>query len=308
MNKIYFKIYNQFNSSLFDLIEGNHETKQTKGLGVLLSKSPRFLETFLNLKKISSNIKIDKITSYDRIVIDCELVSRKNGRRIDILLRFYKSLRLEKAIIIEAKTISKSISFFAAKRQLNEYLNDDFNYLFKELSTDNILKIVLTKYENTENADNTISMSWDDILRASYSIKFNENYFETQLCKDYFDFLTKINGAMKFYEKEVFSIPSADWSQDLIEKHNVYECLNSGRYIIKKKPLYIAFRKSGGGQMEKLYKIDEILILNPYLELKSFLESDYDISKKESVENYCKFMTEDEKGHWKNGLPNDERQ
>mgnify|MGYP000885225765 CR=1 FL=1 len=307
MDNIIFNLYNQFNSSFFDLIEGNFETKQTKGLGVLLSKSPIFLKTFLNLKKINSNFKIDSIESYDRIVVNCELASNEN-KRIDILIRFFKNYKLNKVIIIEAKTISKNIDFFSAKKQLNQYVENHFKYLFEDIENENILKIVLTKYENTENSDNTISMAWDDILNALYQIKPKSNNIETQLCRDYFYFLTKINGSMKFYEKEVYSIPSANWSQDLINRFNVYECLNKGKYVIKKKPLYITFRKSGGGQMERLYKIDDIIILKPKSDLESFLNSDYDINKRKSIEKYCEFMTNDENGHWKDGLPNDERQ
>jgi hypothetical protein len=309
MNKITFRLYEQLNSSFFDLIEGGNETKQTKGLGILLSKSPVFLKSFLNLHKIKSNIKLENIDYYSNIVINCELGSKgPEKKRIDILIRFFNNHKLDKAIVIEAKTISKTIGYFSARNQLNEYVENHFSDVFHEISNKDILKIVLTKYENAETTDNTISMAWDSILKLLYSIKPSPNNLETQLCRDYFNFLTKINGTMKFYEKEVFSIPSADWSQELIEMCNVYECLNSGRYVIKKKPLFLAFRKSGGGEMERLYKIDEIIILNPKLELHAFLDSDYDRRKKESVRKYCDFMTENEKGHWKDGLPNDERQ
>lgn len=308
MGNVTFKLYKQFHSSLFDLIEGDFETKQTKGLGVVLAKSHIFLEGFLKLKKVRSNIELDSIDSYSKIVVNCELISDNEDKRLDVLIRFYKTNRLENAIIIEAKTISKSISYFSAKEQLKEYVKSYFKDLFENINDNNILKIVLTKYENAESSDNTISLAWNDILNALYSIKPESNNLETLLCRDYFEFLTKINGTMKFYEKEIYSIPSADWSQELIEKYHIYECLNSGRYVIKKKPLYITFRKSGGGQMERLYKIDEIIILNPMLELESFKKSDYDKEKIDSIERYCKFMTDDEKGHWKSGLPNDERQ
>lgn len=308
MNNITFKLYNQFNSSIFDLIEGSDETKQTKGLGVILSKSPIFLNNFLNLHKIKSNIKMNKLESYDNIIINCELASNRQNKRIDILVRFFKKNKLDKVIIIEAKTISKTIDFFSAKKQLSEYVNIHFKYLFEDIENDSILKIVLTKYENTENNDNTISMAWDDVLKLLYSINPKSNNIETQLCRDYFNFLIKINGTMKFYEKEVYSIPSANWSQTLIENYNVYECLNKGRYVIKKKPLYVAFRKSGGGEMKFLYKIDDIIILKPKSDLEYFLHSEYDEIKKSSVKGYCDFMTNDTFGHWKNGLPDDERQ
>jgi len=236
------------------------------------------------------------------------VISKIENKRVDILIRFFKNFKLDKVIIIEAKTISKTIDFFSAKKQLSEYVNIHFNYLFKDIENDRILKIVLTKYENTENHDNAISMAWDDILKTLYSINPKSNNLETQLCRDYFNFLIKINGTMKFYEKEVYSIPSADWSQSLIEKYNIYECPNKGSYVIKKKPLYLAFRKSGGGEMNCLYKIEDIIILKPKSDLDIFLASDYEGYKKESIKKYCDFMTNHENGHWKEGLPLDERQ
>lgn len=306
MNNTVFKLYNQHNSSIFDLIEGNDETKQTKGLGVVLSKSPTFLKAFLELCQKKSNIKFENIEYYDKIIINCELLSDRENKRIDVLVRFYKNFRLDKVIILEAKTISKSVNFISAKSQLEEYVNNHFNYLFEDINKNDILKIVLTKYENSDSSKNSISMSWDDIIKTLYYIK--PKSIETQFCRDYFNFLTKINGTMNFYEKEVFSIPSSKWSQELIEKYSIYECLNQGKYVIKKKPLFITFRKSGGGEMERLFKIEDIIVLRPKSDLEFFLRSEYSEFARKNIENYCNFMINNENGHWKNGLPDDERQ
>lgn len=308
MTNIVFKLYNQFNSSFFDLIEGDDETKQTKGLGVVLSKSPLFLKAFLSLRKIKSNIRLSPIDEYSSVVVNCELIDSVEKKRIDILIRFYKANKLEKAIIIEAKTLRKAVCFSSAKIQLDAYVDKYFSQIFKDLDCQSILKVVLTKYSNVETGENTISLAWDEILELLYRIKPKVDDFETHLCRDYFVFLSKISGAMKFYEKEVFSIPSAEWSQKLIEECSLYECLNSGRYVIKKKPLYLAFRKSGGGEMDRLYKIMDIVVLRPKDDLDLFLDSDYDESLKENLRKYCDFMTKHENGHWKNGLPSDERQ
>ena len=73
---------------------------------------------------------------------------------------------------------------------------------------------------------------------------------------------------MRYYEKEVLSIP-AGRSITKVEKHKIYECPNN-KYFNHKKALFVTFRHSGS-IMKKLYKIDEILILNP--SLKNGIES-----------------------------------
>ena len=118
---------------------------------------------------------------------------------------------------------------------------------------------------------------------------------------------TNLKGVMKFYEREVFSIPTVDWSNEALNKHFVYECPNSRKYLISQKPLYLTFRKSGGGEMEKLYKIEEIIILTFSEELKTFLEDEsYSQPTRRKVENYVEFMKS--KGLWDKGLPDDEKQ
>jgi len=245
--KITFRMYNQLNSSYFNLIEGNDETKQTKGLGIVLSKSLIALKAFLQIHKIKNSISID-LKKCDKIIVNCELVSKsQNKYRIDILIRFYENNIETKAIIIEAKSINKNINFISAKRQLDNYIDNNH---FKELSNfnkNNILKIVLTKYESISNDSDTISLAWDELFTMLYNNKNDE------LIKDYFNFLTNINGTMNFYEKEVYSIPSANWSTQAIENLFIYECPNKGKYVIKQKPLYITFRESGGVEIKTIY-------------------------------------------------------
>ena len=111
---------------------------------------------------------------------------------------------------------------------------------------------------------------------------------------------------MKFYESEVYSIPTAKWSNTAIQNFGIYECPNEGRYIIKKKPLYITFRKSGGGEMDRLYKVDDILVLNFHKDFEAFLESDqYQENDKKRVKEYKDYMLDE--GIW-SSLPKDDKQ
>ncbi len=66
---------------------------------------------------------------------------------------------------------------------------------------------------------------------------------------------------MKFYEKEVVSLPAADSIGNVL-KYNIYHCPNTKTYNFK-RPLFVTFRKKGG-VMEVLYKIEFIIILNPF--------------------------------------------
>jgi len=286
--EITFRLYKELNSSYFNLIEGNNETKQTKGLGFVLSKSIIALEAFLQLLKVKTSISID-LKKCDRIIVNCELESKSDNKyRLDLLIRFYENNIETRAIIIEAKSANKNINFIVAKRQLDNYIDNNY---FKELinyNKKNVLKIVLTKYANISNDNDTVSLAWDEIFSMLYNNKDKDD-----LIKDYYNFLTNINGTMKFYEKEVYSIPSADWSTKAIEKLFIYECPNEGRYVIKQKPLYITFRESGGGEMKTLYKIDDIIILNPSTDFDSFLESNsYSDKIKERIKSYFQYMFE----------------
>ena len=103
MKKI-FRLYNRANSSYFDLIEGNTETKQTKSLGLLLSKSSLALESFfILLKRSDKHVFIPELKTIHKIIIDCELKSPNNESRIDILIRLYTNKEPIAAYVIETK-------------------------------------------------------------------------------------------------------------------------------------------------------------------------------------------------------------
>jgi len=302
MQKI-FRLYNKLSSSYFDLISGDKETQQTKGLGLLLSKSELALKTFLNLPAIRSKTGQLDLTEISRLIVNCELVSQtENKFRADIVLRFYINDKPYKALLIEAKSINKGTSVYETNKQIENYI---FKQSFKELAEfgSESYGVTLTKYPSYTEHPNLISLTWSDLIKAFYKAGSKD----CDLLNDYFNFITNINGAMKFYEKEVFSIPTVKWSSDAISKFYIYECPNSGKYLIKYKPLYLTFRSSGGGEMEKLYKVDEILILNFQKDLDTFLNDNksYNSDILNNVREYAKYMKEI--GLWKS-LPSDDKQ
>lgn len=95
---------------------------------------------------------------------------------------------------------------------------------------------------------------------------------------------------MKYYEKEVLSIPTHEMTNKLANNYPfIYECPNQGRYVVKSKPLFITFRKPGGGEMLRLYGIDDIVIFNPIKDLSDFLQDEsYNIGIRNRVNDYCK--------------------
>lgn len=297
-----FRLYSSMNSSYFDLISGDKETQQTKGLGLLLSKSQTALKAFLDINSIKSKVGEIDLKSLSRVIVNCELISNSlNKYRADIVLRFYKNGLPFKAILIEAKSINKGTSVYETNKQIENYIE---NEVFEELKVfgKNSLGITLTKLPSYTKHESLVSITWEDIISAFYKVIPNQN----TLLDDYFSFLTNINGTMKFYEKEVFSIPTAKWSEQAINELKVYECPNSGKYLIKHKPLYITFRKSGGGEMDKLFKVEDIIILNFHDDFDTFLKDEsYSVNYRDRVKGYVDYLLENK--IWAE-LPKDEKQ
>src|SRR5690606_14843320 len=84
---------------------------------------------------------------------------------------------------------------------------------------------------------------------------------EKGLARQYLDFLLQIDRSMNYYEKEVLSIPAGKTLSRVV-KHKIYECPDTAKYS-HKKPLFICFRQKHGGVMDCLYKIEDIIVLNP---------------------------------------------
>lgn len=130
---------------------------------------------------------------------------------------------------------------------------------------------------------------------------------QSDLLNDYFNFLTNINGVMKFYEREVYSIPTGKRSNDAVNELKIYECPNNGKYIIKQKPLYLTFRRHGGGEMDRLYRVEDIIIINFKDEFQLFMENEgYPLRTRKAVDAYVNYIRE--RTDWGEKLPGDEKQ
>ena len=265
MVNTHFRLYSDgksnLQSSVFDLISGDKETKQTKGLAYILSLYPEFLVKFIDIpeikvqlsKSIGKSLNVKEIGAID---VSAEMVT-STKKRADIVLRIYLKDSSSIAIIIEAKSI-KTKGYNDIKSQIYNYLNDgeiaDLQGVIK-------IGIVLSKYRH--NIPNVVNLEWSKIITLTHSFCNNYKVKEDSkynTLRDYFKFITNIENEMYFYEKEVLSIPAGK-SHDKVETLGIYECPNNKNFSYK-KPIYVTFRKTGSF-MEFLYKIDDIVVLNP---------------------------------------------
>lgn len=108
----------------------------------------------------------------------------------------------------------------------------------------------------------------------------------SNLIQEYFEFITGVDKDMNFYEKEILSVPAGK-TWDIVEKFNVHAHPNKSPYNYKSS-IYITFRKSNGGRMNRLYKIDEMFVLNPHDD--TFIEEYFvnDVYYRDRVLNYIK--------------------
>lgn len=274
-----FRLYNQINSSFFNLIDGKTEVQQTKGLALLLAKSDVFLNEFIY-------ILLNKKLNFDEVIVNAELT--KNNFRCDILIRLFFNKEPLHAFLIEAKSVNKGIEAFSVINQIDNYSNNDYSEI--KPFRNKISLIILTKYNTISSETSHIFITWNDIVNMLFKVKGSSNeHILNELTKDYLNFLTNIKGTMKFYENEVLSIPTRDNTNLLASSEPyIYECPNDNKYRINSKPLYIAFRKSGGGVMDKLFGIDDIIILNPKNGLEPFINDEsYDLDVRNRVKKYC---------------------
>jgi hypothetical protein len=317
--RLSYHLYCKPESSIFDLIEGSGEVQQTKGLALLLAKDPEFLHAFLKLPQIRDGAGKIHIDDYDRILVHSEMITvnedRAEGRRkrIDICICFYRGGTPDICLVIEAKSAGTQASS-AVFKQLREYLSSATLAAF---DASRRFGIVLTKNRVVSCQDHYQTLLWDDVVQLLAKLKPGRG----SLAHDYFHFLTHIHGAMKFYEKEVCSIPAKASSWLLDKEPFIYECPNKPKdkngdneedngenegkrkrngYPRMKTPLYLAFRKEGG-VMERLYGLDEIIILNPGQDLDTFLKStQYSEDVKARIQLYCEKV-------WKGSPANEEK-
>lgn len=265
-----FRLYqnerSEYKSTFFDLIYGDHETKHTKGLSYLFKLSPEFLKIFISnpaiMKSIKKNLS-DKdfhlLQKSDFILIDAEMISIGSEKiRRDITITFFHESRKILVLIIEAKNIKNTNDRFI-EEQLQKYL-DPSNFPGDKEAVK--IAIALTKYKQKFPSGNVTSIMWKDVIIALHKT-FESNLDSTKrlILKEYYNFITGVDKHMNFYEKEILSVPAGK-TFDVITKYHIHACPDTASYNYR-DPLFITFRQSKGGVMEKLYKIEDIIILAP---------------------------------------------
>jgi hypothetical protein len=247
------------NATFFDLISGKGEPKQTKGLAAVFYWNHKFLFDFLNLEAIRQKTG-EKFSEKNIAAIDvCAEKYTTDNERADIVISLDGKEGPLLAIIIEAKSIGKKVNTGDLSQQINsKYLEEG---KFQDLRNYKKLGVVLTKY--TQYISDVACVTWDQIIELLDKQANSVNDLsvnEPDITDQYLDFLTNIGGAMKFYEKEVLSLPAGDTSE-LIQKHQVYSCRAESGNNKAKKPLFMAFRERGGA-MSTLYKLEEKILLD----------------------------------------------
>jgi len=233
-----------YEATLFDLFSGKGEVKQTKALAYALKSDPKFLGAFVK-RFYSDASKSLKHATYVEVI--AELMCN-DGARADIVIKLCDMNGVLIVLVVEAKGASVVANTNAVTSQLSKYE--------KLLSINtNVPVYGATLTKNKVYASNRESITWDDVvtLVAAYS---KQGFY-----KELLEYLTKVEGGMKYYEKEVLSIPAGD-TIEMIRKYNVYACPANEDYNFKKS-LFITFRAAGGGVMRDLYKVDYDVIINP---------------------------------------------
>ena len=159
MSSCEFRKYGKLNCTIFDLISGDLEPKQTMALGFLLTKSEVAMTAFLKL--IKCDIK------YNKVIVDCEAQRKQydNNDRIDILLRFYYNAIPQRALIIEAKSARANTSAQSAAKQVSKY-----TYGFSQLASfsNKIETISLTR--EVKEITPSISISWSELISTLFNV------------------------------------------------------------------------------------------------------------------------------------------
>lgn len=274
--RLYDKNKTKIKSTIFDLINGNLETKQTKGLAYILKEYPDLV--FDLIKKSGIKTPTFNKSKVSSIEVSAEKITTSN-KRVDILIKIDVFNKPCLALIIEAKSIKLRIDPSHVITQVQGYLDDTE---IPELNEYKKFPIILTKYKSLLSED-LISISWNDLIEL---MEKRIKKIPGSLLEQYYDFITEVDADMKYYEVEVLSLPAGN-SIEFVEEHFIYECPDTKDYNYK-KPIYLTFRKSGGGEMNALYKIVEIVILNPAIqsEVERIKDIDLDEKIKQRLVNY----------------------
>lgn len=265
--KITFRLYQQGDnksySTFFDLIDGNYETKQTKGLAYLFSKFPILIKLFLKEISIQTGLEISSFGDIDFAQVDAEMLSfGKEKLRRDITLSLYQGNLKKLVIVIEAKSVYVGTLQNDITQQLKSYI-DPIN--FPQDGNVLILGVTLTRYTVLHQfGSGFISLTWMEILNLIHKLIEVEKKSGTDItiAEEYIEFISGVGKGMKYYEVEVLSVAAGD-TYGLTRSHYIHACPHHRKGYSYKKPIYITFRSEGGGEMEFLYKIDNIVVLDP---------------------------------------------
>lgn len=282
--KTSFRIYQNNNSigysSFFDLIDGDNETKQTKGLAYLFAKFPQLVILLLKYIACLTKKKLPSSNEIDYVQVDAEMLSVGIDKiRRDITLALYQGDVKKYVIVIEAKSVKVGSLKNNIIKQLTSYL--DPAYFPSDTGVPRI-GITLTKYTVLHSRDTGfISMTWNEIMILIRKFIFTEknNKNDITIAVEYLEFLTGVKKGMNFFEVEVLSV-AAGKTHGLTKKHFVHACPHNVQGFSYKTPIFITFRADGGGEMEYLYKIKNIVVLDPFSpSLDLILEGiDYDFA------------------------------
>jgi hypothetical protein len=260
----FFRLYSgaklQYNSSIFDLVNGELETKQTKGLAYIFSQYPDFLLHFFETKEVLHSIQeVTKLSTskfkeqIHSIEISAERFSATN-KRADIVIKIDSKQNPIVAIIIEAKSIRAEGNITSITQQITDYLREEE---FPDLQHYPKIGITLTQHLQIHPNEAIVSLTWNHVIQLLF--QYCNNLPQNELISQYLNFLLGVN-SMNFYEKEVLSVPAGK-TINKIQEHLVYVCPDTKGYRYK-IPLFVTFREQQGGMMKKLYKVEEILVLN----------------------------------------------
>lgn len=295
-----YHIFGRSKSSIFDLI-GVKEINQTTSLGYLFYKSKNALKILFSLIGMKSN--------YDKVVINCEqrqVVNNKQSFRYDITLDLFKKQKHCHSIIIEAKNLSLPNQNQNSVNQLIKYnLNIPSKGVSQTLvSLTRDISMQKSSYPLINNVSNIqiVSISWNALIQNLLALTSKRiSLQEKELITDFVNYIINIKGAMKFYEKEVMSIPAAITLSAVNDPNcALYECPSEAsgskknyQYIKrgKTKTLYIAFRKRYG-VVEYLYKIQDVvnIDLNDTKEISNLASFINDPNISNRINTYKKYF------------------
>lgn len=290
--KTFFRLYNggksDLESTVFDLINGDLETKQTKGLAFIFKMYPNLFFEFVRILDVSGKYKKLKLDA-TALDVSAERFTR-SGKRIDILVKVDIADKPCLAMIIEAKSVRLGVNAVSVFKQALGYLEPSE---LPDLVGYVKIPVVLTKYK-TVAGNGVFSVSWNDLIEL---IERSADRKSGNIADQFYKFIVGVDREMNYYEREVLSIP-AGISIDMVEKYFIYECPDLPAYNYK-KPIFMTFRRSGGGEMNKLYKVADIVVLNPSVEsdLLRLFDSDLDDSVKKRLSDFIGAMRYDALDH-----------